>query len=171
MQQCQQQLQQQPLLEQVLLLLLSCAAPAAAITCAALAFRRPGPAACNTASRMPHTSLPAVQLHNTLIDLPLVWSHPTVTQRMYDASDPSLPTALPRRSGDLVMLDVVGRLEDGGVFLDTRAAGSPLVVQLGVTNKCEWCAVEALAVVVARCCSCPAVQAMRWCLAGACAGA
>jgi hypothetical protein len=35
------------------------------------------------------------------------------------------------------MLDVVGRLEDGGVFLDTRATGSPLVVQLGVTNKCE----------------------------------
>ncbi|KAG2449510.1 hypothetical protein HYH02_005654 [Chlamydomonas schloesseri] len=39
-------------------------------------------------------------------------------------------------SGSLVLVDVVGQLEDGTVFLDTRVEGSaPLAFQLGTTNK------------------------------------
>ncbi|KXZ54520.1 hypothetical protein GPECTOR_4g585 [Gonium pectorale] len=39
-------------------------------------------------------------------------------------------------SGSVVLVDVVGSLEDGTVFLNTRAEGaSPLAVQLGTTNK------------------------------------
>lgn len=38
--------------------------------------------------------------------------------------------------GSLVLVDVVGRLEDGTVFLDTRGpGGGPLAFQLGTTNK------------------------------------
>jgi len=39
------------------------------------------------------------------------------------------------RTGDLVMVDLVGRTEDGEVFLDTKAAGTPLAFQMGQTNK------------------------------------
>ncbi|GLC33400.1 hypothetical protein PLESTB_000071500 [Pleodorina starrii] len=39
-------------------------------------------------------------------------------------------------SGSVVLVDVVGSLEDGTVFLDTRAEGAaPLAFQLGTTNK------------------------------------
>ncbi|KAG2431712.1 hypothetical protein HXX76_009211 [Chlamydomonas incerta] len=39
-------------------------------------------------------------------------------------------------TGALVLVDVVGQLEDGTVFLDTRVEGAaPLAFQLGTTNK------------------------------------
>lgn len=38
------------------------------------------------------------------------------------------------RSGGLVVAHVVGSLEDGTVFLDTRAVGAPLAFPLGTTN-------------------------------------
>jgi hypothetical protein len=44
-----------------------------------------------------------------------------------------------RRSGDLVLVDVVGQLEDGTVFLDTRELGAPLAFQVGIANKCKCC--------------------------------
>lgn len=40
------------------------------------------------------------------------------------------------------MVDVVGRLEDGTVFLDTHKMQAPLAFQVGATNKCEFGAVH-----------------------------
>jgi FKBP-type peptidyl-prolyl cis-trans isomerase len=34
-----------------------------------------------------------------------------------------------------VLVDLVGTLENGKVFIDTRAAGQPLAFQIGQTNK------------------------------------
>ncbi|KAL6753556.1 hypothetical protein V8C86DRAFT_2725366 [Haematococcus lacustris] len=39
------------------------------------------------------------------------------------------------KTGDLVLVDVIGRLENGKVFLDTRSAGAPLAFTIGTTNK------------------------------------
>ena len=39
-------------------------------------------------------------------------------------------------TGSLVLVDVVGTLQDGTVFLDTKAEGqAPLAFELGTTNK------------------------------------
>ncbi|GAX73796.1 hypothetical protein CEUSTIGMA_g1247.t1 [Chlamydomonas eustigma] len=39
------------------------------------------------------------------------------------------------KSGDLVLIELVGKTENGDVFIDTRAAGNPLAFQVGQTNK------------------------------------
>eukprot|EP01025_Chloroclados_australasicus_P018083 TRINITY_DN1935_c0_g2_i3.p2 TRINITY_DN1935_c0_g2~~TRINITY_DN1935_c0_g2_i3.p2 ORF type:complete len:223 (-),score=35.32 TRINITY_DN1935_c0_g2_i3:532-1200(-) len=39
------------------------------------------------------------------------------------------------KSGDTVMLQLIGSLEDGTVFLDTSEEGVPIVGELGISNK------------------------------------
>jgi len=39
------------------------------------------------------------------------------------------------RTGDVVLIDLLGSTEDGKVFIDTKAAGNPLAFELGTTNK------------------------------------
>uniref|UniRef100_A0A7R9VC62 peptidylprolyl isomerase n=1 Tax=Chlamydomonas euryale TaxID=1486919 RepID=A0A7R9VC62_9CHLO len=38
-------------------------------------------------------------------------------------------------AGDVVIIELVGRTEDGATFLDTRAADQPLAFQIGRANK------------------------------------
>jgi len=39
------------------------------------------------------------------------------------------------KTGDLVLVDVVGRLPGGKVFIDTRELGAPIAFQVGTSNK------------------------------------
>ena len=42
---------------------------------------------------------------------------------------------MPSRTGDVVLIELLAKTEGGKVFIDTKAAGTPLAFEVGQTNK------------------------------------
>ena len=52
-----------------------------------------------------------------------------------DSCKTSFDPFWPPRTGDIVLLELLAKTEDGKVFIDTREAGNRLANQVGTTNK------------------------------------